>query len=89
VVLSTTGCAATYSDGDRAGIVTKWSHKGFIHKSWEGQLLKLLAVEEAPPQSIHQLIALHTWRLPFERAWRGAEPSVTFSSQAAVMTERS
>ena len=24
------------------------------------------------PKSIHQLIAPHAWRLPFERAWRGA-----------------
>jgi glucose-6-phosphate 1-dehydrogenase len=24
------------------------------------------------PNAIHQLIAPHTWRLPFERAWRGA-----------------
>jgi len=22
------------------------------------------------PKSIHQLIAPHAWRLPFERAWR-------------------
>ena len=38
MALGTTGCTATYSEGDRAGIVTKWSHKGFISKSWEGQL---------------------------------------------------
>ncbi len=25
------------------------------------------------PKSIHQLIAPHAWRLPFERAWRGGE----------------
>jgi len=25
------------------------------------------------PKSIHQLIAPHAWRLPFERAWRGAQ----------------
>ena len=26
------------------------------------------------PKSIHQLIAPHAWRLPFERAWRGPNP---------------
>ncbi|WP_375464506.1 glucose-6-phosphate dehydrogenase [uncultured Methylobacterium sp.] len=26
------------------------------------------------PKSIHQLVAPHAWRLPFERAWRGAGP---------------
>ena len=25
------------------------------------------------PKSIHQLVAPHAWRLPFERAWRGGE----------------
>jgi glucose-6-phosphate 1-dehydrogenase len=27
------------------------------------------------PKSIHQLVAPHAWRLPFERAWRGPNPS--------------
>ena len=27
------------------------------------------------PKSIHQLIAPHAWRLPFERSWRGPNPS--------------
>jgi glucose-6-phosphate 1-dehydrogenase len=26
------------------------------------------------PKSIHQLIAPHAWRLPFERAWRAPNP---------------
>ncbi len=26
------------------------------------------------PKSIHQLVAPHAWRLPFERAWRGPAP---------------
>jgi glucose-6-phosphate 1-dehydrogenase len=26
------------------------------------------------PKSIHQLVAPHAWRLPFERAWRGPSP---------------
>ena len=28
------------------------------------------------PKSIHQLVAPHAWRLPFERAWRGPVPGV-------------
>ena len=27
------------------------------------------------PKSIHQLVAPHAWRLPFERAWRGQNPT--------------
>jgi glucose-6-phosphate 1-dehydrogenase len=27
------------------------------------------------PKSIHQLIAPHAWRLPFERAWRDPNPT--------------
>jgi glucose-6-phosphate 1-dehydrogenase len=33
------------------------------------------------PKSIHQLVAPHAWRLPFERAWRG--PGVTQSQSKA------
>ena len=32
------GCGVTYSDGDRAGNVTKLSYKGVVCKSWEGEL---------------------------------------------------
>ncbi len=28
----------SYSDGDRAGIVQKFSHKGWVFKTWEGEL---------------------------------------------------
>ena len=27
------------------------------------------------PKSVHQLVAPHAWRLPFERAWRGPSPA--------------
>jgi glucose-6-phosphate 1-dehydrogenase len=27
------------------------------------------------PKSIHQLVAPHSWRLPFERGWRAPNPS--------------
>lgn len=33
-----TGCNYTYSDGTRSGIVDKFSYKGFICKSYEGEL---------------------------------------------------
>ena|SRR5215813_10078602 len=32
------GCIPGYSDGWRAGQVTKFSFKGLIHKTWEGQM---------------------------------------------------
>jgi hypothetical protein len=32
------GCGAHYSDGNRVGTVSKFSYKGIVCKSWEGQL---------------------------------------------------
>lgn len=32
------GCAPGYSDGERSGTVWKFSRKGLIAKSWEGEL---------------------------------------------------
>jgi hypothetical protein len=32
------GCDDSYSDGERAGVITKFSHKGVLIKSWEGQM---------------------------------------------------
>ncbi len=37
-VSCSTGCAPAYSDGDRAGVVTKFSNKGLTWKSWEGEM---------------------------------------------------
>jgi len=28
----------TYSDGERTGVITKFSHKGLFFKTWEGEL---------------------------------------------------
>lgn len=33
-----TGCGSDYSDGDRVGVVTKFSRKGLVCKSWEGEM---------------------------------------------------
>lgn len=30
--------SVTYSDGERSGVVTKFSHKGMMLKTWEGEL---------------------------------------------------
>lgn len=39
-LLYVVGCGMIdYSDGDRAGVVTKLSHKGIFCKTWEGELL--------------------------------------------------
>jgi hypothetical protein len=32
------GCGEGYSDGERTGIVSKFSKKGLVYKSWEGEL---------------------------------------------------
>ncbi len=37
-LLVLSACMPNYSDGTRAGVVTKLSHKGLIFKSWEGEL---------------------------------------------------
>jgi hypothetical protein len=33
------GCMPNYSNGQRSGTITKFSEKGFVMKSWEGELL--------------------------------------------------
>lgn len=40
-VMATSGCAGCgsgYSEGDRVGVVTKFSRRGLIWKSWEGEM---------------------------------------------------
>jgi hypothetical protein len=32
------GCSENYSNGERIGFITKFSNKGLIFKSWEGEL---------------------------------------------------
>jgi hypothetical protein len=39
----------SYSDGDRAGIVQKFSHKGWLCKTWEGELA-MPTYPGVPPQ---------------------------------------
>ena len=46
-VLCFAGCCPNYSRGERVGIVTKLSEKGFLFKSWEGELLVALPVDVA------------------------------------------
>lgn len=38
VSLTLIGCSENYSNGERIGFVTKFSQKGLIWKSWEGEL---------------------------------------------------
>ncbi len=48
--------------------------------------VRLYAPGSWGPKSIHQLIAPHAWRLPFERAWRDPEQARQLSAwrRAAV-----
>jgi len=54
-----------------------------IERLWEVSIplleapppVRLYAPGSWGPKSIHQLVAPHAWRLPFERAWRDPNPS--------------
>lgn len=39
------GCGPNYSNGSRAGVVTKLSKKGMVWDSWEGELLMSLPAD--------------------------------------------
>lgn len=39
VSVALVSCSANYSKGSRVGVVRKFSHKGLLVKSWEGELL--------------------------------------------------
>lgn len=39
----------SYSDGDRAGVLQKFSRKGWVIKTWEGEL-QMVTVPGVPPQ---------------------------------------
>lgn len=43
-LLAVSACGENYSNGERAGVVTKLSEKGLIFKSWEGELLVALPI---------------------------------------------
>ena len=38
LALTTSACGRGYSEGQRAGVVTKFSYKGVLWKSWEGEM---------------------------------------------------
>jgi hypothetical protein len=44
--------AFTYSDGERSGFLQKVSRKGWICKTWEGEL-QLVAIPGAAPEMFH------------------------------------
>jgi glucose-6-phosphate 1-dehydrogenase len=54
-----------------------------IERLWEVSIplleapppVRLYAPESWGPKSVHQLVAPHAWRLPFERAWRNPNPT--------------
>lgn len=63
-----------------------------IERLWEVSIplleapppVRLYAPGSWGPKSIHQLIAPHAWRLPFERAWRGSTASSTTSTTGSA-----
>jgi len=54
-----------------------------IERLWEASIplleapppVRLYAQDSWGPKSVHQLVAPHAWRLPFERAWRNPNPT--------------
>jgi len=46
-----------YSDGNRAGIVRKISHKGFLYKTWEGELQTGIGIGQVGGGDIWQFTA--------------------------------
>ena len=38
ILATLTSCSENYSNGERIGMITRFSHKGLIFKSWEGTL---------------------------------------------------
>lgn len=37
-VLTLSSCSENYSNGERIGVITQFSHKGILFKSWDGHL---------------------------------------------------
>ena len=62
-----------------SGDQTLFTNSDGIERLWEVSTpllenpppVRSYAVGSWGPNAIHQLIAPHAWRLPFERAWRG------------------
>lgn len=51
------GCSANYSDGSRAGTIRKFSKKGVMIKSWEGELLLggIVSTGGKTPQLVNEI----------------------------------
>ncbi len=54
------GCNSGYSDGDRVGTISKFSRKGVIFKSWEGEMaLGGFKTDKQSGQSIANIWTFH------------------------------
>jgi len=47
LVFGFANCMQNYSNGERTGVVTKLSKKGFVFKSWEGEMLMSLPADSS------------------------------------------
>jgi DhnA family fructose-bisphosphate aldolase class Ia len=51
----------TFSDGDRVGVITKFSHKGVVVKSYEGEMnlggLRTVTVEDEAGTNVNSVVA--------------------------------
>ncbi|MES2298739.1 MAG: hypothetical protein V4582_16970 [Pseudomonadota bacterium] len=77
----------SYSDGERAGFLQKFSHKGWVCKTWEGEIL-LTSMPGAIPERFaftvrdeelaRQLLAATGKRVVLSYAQRKGVPSACF-----------
>ena len=54
-----TGCSSNYSDGSRVGVLRKFSRKGVLIKSWEGELLLNAGMKDDGKGQ--QMVVNETW----------------------------
>jgi hypothetical protein len=60
----------SYSSGERAGFMQKMSHKGWLCKTWEGEL----SMVAMPGKNFSSLYATLPWPPPLKRPWARASP---------------
>ena len=85
------GCGAIeYSDGSRVGVVTKFSHKGFLFKTYEGELLVGAQTGTAVPRQWRFSVVDDKVGAQLERAMRnGKRVELLYSQRFATASWQS
>lgn len=80
------GCGAGYSEGDRVGTITKFSRKGLVNKSWEGEM-NLGGLKQTDNKTTPNVWQFHTsdaMAPKIEEAMKKGEPVTLHYRQWAV-----